>query len=61
MLTSSVDGVFETVENVTVRNITANGMRYGAYIKTWTGVSTGYPPNGGGGGLGYAVCSLPLM
>lgn len=30
-------------------------MRYGAYIKTWTGNSTGYPPNGGGGGLGYAV------
>ena len=29
-------------------------MRYGAYVKTWTGVSTGYPPNGGGGGLGYA-------
>lgn len=29
-------------------------MRYGAYVKTWTGVSTGFPPNGGGGGLGYA-------
>lgn len=23
-------------------------------MKTWTGVSTGFPPNGGGGGLGYA-------
>lgn len=22
------------------------------YIKTWTGVQEGYPPNGGGGGLG---------
>ena len=22
-------------------------------IKTWTGINTGYPPNGGGGGLGY--------
>lgn len=30
-------------------------MRYGAYFKTWTGISTGYPPNGGGGGLGYAA------
>lgn len=50
------DGAFETIENVTVRNITINsGMRYGAYIKTWTGNSTGYPPNGGGGGLGYAA------
>lgn len=49
------DGVFERIENVTARNITINsGMRYGAYIKTWTGVSSGYPPNGGGGGLGYA-------
>lgn len=29
-------------------------MRYGVYVKTWTGVSSGYPPNGGGGGLRYA-------
>ena len=29
--------------------------RYGAYVKTWTGNTTGYPPNGGGGGLGYAA------
>ncbi|ROW06873.1 hypothetical protein VMCG_04074 [Cytospora schulzeri] len=50
------DGEFETIENVTVRNITINDqMRYGAYVKTWTGNSTGYPPNGGGGGLGYAA------
>lgn len=34
-------------------------MRYGAYIKTWTGNPTGYPPNGGGGGLGYAVRLFP--
>lgn len=52
----SKEGAFETIENVTVRNITINEqMRYGAYIKTWTGNSTGYPPNGGGGGLGYAA------
>jgi galacturan 1,4-alpha-galacturonidase len=46
---------FEIIENVTARNIRINNMRYGAYIKTWTGVSSGYPPNGGGGGLGYAA------
>lgn len=51
-----IEGRFETIENVTVRNITINNaMRYGAYVKTWTGNSTGYPPNGGGGGLGYAA------
>ncbi|KAF2164183.1 glycoside hydrolase family 28 protein [Zasmidium cellare ATCC 36951] len=49
------DGAYEIVENVTARNITINDMRYGAYFKTWTGVSSGYPPNGGGGGLGYAA------
>ncbi|KIK65770.1 glycoside hydrolase family 28 protein [Collybiopsis luxurians FD-317 M1] len=48
------EGRFETIENVTARNITINNMRYGVYVKTWTGVSTGFPPNGGGGGLGYA-------
>ncbi|KAF2139457.1 glycoside hydrolase family 28 protein [Aplosporella prunicola CBS 121167] len=46
---------FETIENVTARNISVHNMRYGAYVKTWTGISTGYPPNGGGGGLGYAA------
>jgi hypothetical protein len=25
---------------------------YKAYFKTWTGEQVGYPPNGGGGGLG---------
>ncbi|KAF9063694.1 pectin lyase fold/virulence factor [Rhodocollybia butyracea] len=49
------DGVFETIENVTARNILINNMIYGVYIKTWTGVSTGFPPNGGGGGLGFAA------
>lgn len=50
------DGKFETIENVTIRNVTINkNMRYGAYVKTWTGKTTGYPPNGGGGGLGYAA------
>lgn len=49
------DGRDEIVENVTARNITINHMRYGVYIKTWTGITTGSPPNGGGGVLGYAA------
>ncbi|MCJ1444619.1 MAG: hypothetical protein MMC23_005121 [Stictis urceolatum] len=31
----------------------ANEVRWAGYIKTWTGVQKGYPPNGGGGGTGY--------
>ncbi|APA10819.1 hypothetical protein SS1G_03540 [Sclerotinia sclerotiorum 1980 UF-70] len=48
------EGKYEIVENITVRNIRSYNMRYGVYMKTWTGLSTGYPPNGGGGGLGHA-------
>ncbi|EXF82577.1 polygalacturonase, partial [Colletotrichum fioriniae PJ7] len=29
------------------------GPRHGAYVKTWTGDQVSYPPNGGGGGIGY--------
>ncbi|KAI0028403.1 pectin lyase-like protein [Vararia minispora EC-137] len=47
-------GVFEFVENVTAERIYCERCKYPAYIKTWTGVQQGYPPNGGGGGLGYA-------
>ena len=43
---------FEIVENVTARNIVAYGSRYIARIKTWTGEQNGWPPNGGGGGVG---------
>ncbi|KAL3303923.1 glycoside hydrolase family 28 protein [Colletotrichum asianum] len=45
-------GVFERVENVTVRLIKGLKTRYGAYVKTWTGDQVSYPPNGGGGGIG---------
>lgn len=48
------DGQFEYVENVTVTGITGYNTRYAAYVKTWTGEQVGYPPNGGGGGLGCA-------
>lgn len=45
-------GVFETIENVTARDVTCYGTRHAGYVKTWTGEQVGYPPNGGGGGLG---------
>ncbi|TGO20262.1 hypothetical protein BPAE_0318g00080 [Botrytis paeoniae] len=51
----SIEGRYEVIENVTARNIRSYNMRYGVYMKTWTGVSTGYPPNGGGAGLGHAT------
>ncbi|KAH8663487.1 putative exo-polygalacturonase [Tricladium varicosporioides] len=44
---------FETIENITATNITCDKTLHAAYIKTWTGQQVGYPPNGGGGGLGY--------
>ncbi|KAF9490443.1 pectin lyase-like protein [Pleurotus eryngii] len=47
-------GVFETVENVTAERVSCFGTRYSGYIKTWTGIQQNFPPNGGGGGLGYA-------
>ncbi|KAH7097601.1 pectin lyase fold/virulence factor [Auriculariales sp. MPI-PUGE-AT-0066] len=49
------EGVFETIENVTATDIVFNKTRYAAYFKTWTGNKVGDPPNGGGGGLGYAT------
>jgi galacturan 1,4-alpha-galacturonidase len=45
-------GVYETIENVVARNLTLIGTKYAGYVKTWTGVQKGYPPNGGGGGIG---------
>ena len=45
-------GQYETIENVFIRNITYHGRFVPVYAKTWTGKQKGYPPNGGGGGLG---------
>ncbi|KAJ6532763.1 glycoside hydrolase family 28 protein [Mycena vulgaris] len=45
-------GEFEFVERVLVRNCSFIGTRMVGYIKTWTGVQQGFPPNGGGGGTG---------
>ncbi|RAL11210.1 putative exo-polygalacturonase [Aspergillus homomorphus CBS 101889] len=44
---------FETVENVRVTNCTYKKTTHAVYVKTWTDDQVGYPPNGGGGGLGY--------
>ncbi|KAJ5741008.1 pectin lyase-like protein [Penicillium malachiteum] len=48
------NGVYETVQRVIARNITLDNTDHAAYFKTWTGEQVGYPPNGGGGGLGVA-------
>ncbi|KAI0151430.1 polygalacturonase [Pestalotiopsis sp. NC0098] len=46
-------GAFETIENVTVRNVSMINTNFAVNVKTWTGDQVNYPPNGGGGGLGY--------
>jgi galacturan 1,4-alpha-galacturonidase len=45
-------GEFEFVERVLTRNCSFIGTRMVGYIKTWTGIEQGFPPNGGGGGTG---------
>jgi galacturan 1,4-alpha-galacturonidase len=47
-------GQIEVLENFTGRNIYSENQRSAAYLKTWTGLNKGYPPNGGGGGIGHA-------
>ena len=51
-------GEFNTIENIRVKNITCHNTLHGAYVKTWTGQQVGYPPNGGGGGLGCETSPL---
>lgn len=46
------DNVFETIENFTAQDIICKNTLHAVYFKTWTGEQVGYPPNGGGGGLG---------
>lgn len=48
------NNTYEIIENITARRIVTHETDWGAYIKTWTGVSKGYAPNGGGGGIGHA-------
>ncbi|OBT47732.1 hypothetical protein VE00_02195 [Pseudogymnoascus sp. WSF 3629] len=45
---------YETIERVTAENIEYVNTLHAFYIKTWTADQNGYPPNGGGGGLGFA-------
>ncbi|KAL3471263.1 pectin lyase fold/virulence factor [Aspergillus californicus] len=45
---------YETVERITVENVKFDNTLHAVYFKTWTDDQNGYPPNGGGGGLGYA-------
>ncbi|WPG97367.1 pectin lyase-like protein [Acrodontium crateriforme] len=46
-------GQIEIIANVTVEDIICQDTMYCARLKTWTGQVIGYPPNGGGGGVGY--------
>lgn len=46
------EGEFDLVENITAEDVTLIGSRNGAYIKTYMGKSTYYPPQGGGNGTG---------
>ena len=46
-------GVYEVIEDVMIRNITYLGGFAPVYAKAWTGKQKGYPPNGGGGGIGH--------
>lgn len=46
------DGAFETIQRLHAKGNTFNNTLHAAYFKTWTGEQVGYPPNGGGGGLG---------
>ncbi|OAA69913.1 exo-polygalacturonase [Akanthomyces lecanii RCEF 1005] len=43
---------YEHVTNFLAKNVTLYDTTYAIYLKTWGGDSKGYPPNGGGGGLG---------
>lgn len=48
---------YETLENIYVSNVIIHGSEYAAYIKSWTGIRDGDPPNGGGGGTGSKFSS----
>ncbi|KAK7019135.1 alpha-L-rhamnosidase rgxB [Favolaschia claudopus] len=48
-------GEFETLERLYVDNIFFENTDHAVYFKTWTGDQNGFPPNGGGGGLGFCA------
>ena len=39
-------GQYEFIENLTAERITCDGCQHVGYVKTWTGVQKGVPPNG---------------
>ena len=47
------NGRWEYIDTFYARNITLHDTTYAIYLKTWPGHQNGYPPNGGGGGLGH--------
>ncbi|KAK7052352.1 alpha-L-rhamnosidase-like protein [Favolaschia claudopus] len=49
------NGETDIVDTFYARNITLSDTTYAIYFKTWGGRQQGFPPNGGGGGLGYAT------
>lgn len=51
-----LDNEYETIEGLNVRNCDFDNTLHVLYVKTWTDDANGYPPNGGGGGLG---CKSP--
>ncbi|KAG5977287.1 hypothetical protein E4U55_006901 [Claviceps digitariae] len=48
-------GRHDTITDFYARNITLVDTAHVSYFKSWAGISRGYPPNGGGGGLGHAT------
>ncbi|PVH93906.1 glycoside hydrolase family 28 protein [Periconia macrospinosa] len=48
------EGQVNVIENITAVDTYFKDTSYAGRVKSWTGRSTGKPPNGGGGGLGYA-------
>ncbi|USW51740.1 Putative glycoside hydrolase, family 28, pectin lyase/virulence factor [Septoria linicola] len=48
------NNAFETISNFRAENVYFENTLHAFYVKTWTDDQVGFPPNGGGGGLGYA-------
>ncbi|PHH80216.1 hypothetical protein CDD80_2417 [Ophiocordyceps camponoti-rufipedis] len=45
---------FDSIAGLRVRNVRLYDTAHVLYVKTWSGTSRGFPPNGGGGGKGVA-------
>ena len=46
------NGEYDFIDGFYAHNITLYDTTHALYVKTWSGTSMGYPPNGGGGGIG---------